>query len=447
MRRFAAVLLLAAVVGCGAPRAETRPAPAEETPVGAPDIAAWTSAAAELASLHDRTKVDAGPLGIRDFQPEAYWEILLPILEDSPERFRVQTIGASVEGRPIRRIDFGAGETTVFLWSQMHGNESTASRSLVDLVAWLADHPEDPRVRRIEESLALTLVPVVNPDGAARFVRHNGVGIDLNRDARVLATPEARLLKQVRDDIDAEWGFNLHDQNVRTRLGSSGRDVLIALLAPPPGPGETSPENRRARRMCSLLSAALAPVVGDQVARYDESFNPRAFGDLMAAWGTSTVLIESGGELADPHKSRLRKANFVALALGLEAIADGRWRSFGEERYFDLPLNSAWIHDVLVRGTRIVLPGAEPVAADLAIDFGDSLMRDRGRIVEVGDLASSRALTEIDAEGLFYLPDAETLDEGGLLAIGSPASGVLSRDRAGQEVVYRVSEGVVERME
>lgn len=434
LTRFVGAVLLAAVSACAA----TTPSPAP-TPASREAAAGATRARSEiLAQAHAAARVEG--LDRRQFQPEDYWNILGGIVDPVADRFRVSEIGRSIEQRPIRRIDFGTGETTVLLWSQMHGNESTASRTLVDVMRFLASNPDDAMVRRIEAGLAVTFVPVLNPDGAARFVRHNAIGVDINRDARRLSQPEARALKSVRDDIDAEWGFNLHDQNVRTRLGSSGRDVRIALLAPPPGYGETSPANLAARSMCSLLADALAPVVGDQVARYDESFNPRAFGDLMTSWGTAVVLIESGGELADPDKELLRKANFVAILSALDAIATGRWERFSGERYLNLPLNSAWVYDLLVRGARIVLPGREPVRADFAINYADTLARSGGAIAEVGDLEQIPALEMIDAEGLYFVPDPRFLEpeHAPHLRIGSSAVGVLARDPEGIDVVHQL---------
>ena len=428
------LILTLALAGCASNQAQPLPAPAPpEEPVTAADANAAT-----LATAYEAARSEG--LDRRQFQPEDYWDLLLSVLDQHPDRFQVTEVGRSIEGRPLRRIDFGHGDTTVLLWSQMHGNESTASRALVDIFRHLAANPDDKMVARIESELAITVVPVLNPDGAARFVRHNAVGIDINRDAKRLATPEGRALKAVRDDIDAEWGFNLHDQNVRTRLGSSGRDVRIALLAPPPGSGETSPANQAARRMCSFLADAMAPMVGDQVARYDESFNPRAFGDLMTSWGTAVVLIESGGELDDPDKERLRGANFLGILSALDAIATAHWRHSAPARYLNLPLNYPWVYDLLVRGASIVLPGREPIRADFAINFDDTLSASGGTIVEVGDLEVTPALEEIDGTGLYFVPDPRALDPelGPYLRIGSSATGVLARDPAGTDIVRRL---------
>jgi len=432
-RHLATVAGALLIAGCASSRPVTSPSAA-----GAGLPAATGALVTELDAGYSRHRVPG--LSHRRFSPAEYWDLLLPIVHASEGRLRVRQIGESIEGRPLRRVDFGHGDVVVLAWSQMHGNESTASRALVDVSHFLATRPNDPLVQRLDSNLHIVFVPLVNPDGASRFVRHNAIGVDINRDARRLATPEARALKQVRDETDAVWGFNLHDQNVRTRLGDSGRDVLISLLAPPPGPGQTSPANQAARRVCSLLADALEPIVNDQVARYDESFNPRAFGDLMTRWGTSVVLIESGGEMADPNKDRLRRANYLGLLAALDAIATGAWKNADPQRYLDLPLNSPWVYDLIVREASIVLPGRAPVRADFAIDFDDTLARAGGKIVEVGDLDDAKSLQQIEAAGLFFLPDPESLDSAAL-AIGAPATGVLARHADGSDPVLRLQDG------
>ena len=432
-RRFAAVLALAGSValpgGCRAPHPLAAPTAPAAT---APDDAIARASEAHRARYR---RFHVAALPHRRFSPQEYWRVLSPILAAGAARLRVSEVGRSLQGRPLRRVDFGHGPEVVLVWSQMHGDESTASRALVDLFNYLG-RADDPLVKRLEERVHLVALPLLNPDGAERFVRHNAAGVDINRDARRLATPEGRALQRVRDEVRARWGFNLHDQNVRTRLGDSGRDVLISLLAPPPAAAATSPANLAARRICSLLAAALAPVVGDQVARYDEEFNPRAFGDLMTRQGTSVVLIESGGELADPDKERLREANFVALLSALEAIADDSWLQLSERRYLNLPRNAPWIYDLILRGARVAVAAAtEPVAADIAINYGDTLARTDGTVVEVGDLADARALEVVDVEGLYYLPPTPTL------AIGGPADALLARERDGSRAVWCLQRG------
>lgn len=41
------------------------------------------------------------------------------------------------------------------------------------------------------------------------------IGVDINRDARRLATPEGRALKSLHDRLKQEFGFNLHDPCAR----------------------------------------------------------------------------------------------------------------------------------------------------------------------------------------------------------------------------------------
>ena len=47
------------------------------------------------------------------------------------------------------------------------------------------------------------------------------------------------------------------------------------------------------------------------MARFDEDWNPRAFGDNITAWGTPVVLIESGGLPAGREIEDLTRLNFV----------------------------------------------------------------------------------------------------------------------------------------
>jgi hypothetical protein len=372
----------------------------------------------ELAALHDSVRIDG--LDDRRFAPEAYWDLVLPLLE--APGLAVAEVGESAEGRPLRVVTFGSGPETVLMWSQMHGDESTASMALADLFSFLGSRPEHPSARRILDGVSAHVISVLNPDGAARFQRRNAQGVDVNRDARALATREARALKAVRDRIEPAFAFNLHDQSARTRLGDSGRHVELALLAPAfDTTGAYNDVRRRAVGLAGVVVRATAPVVGDAIARYDDAFEPRAFGDLMTAWGSATLLIESGGSSDDPQKQRLRKANFVALVAALEAIADGGLDQVDASLYEGLPENGRRIADLLVVGGRIAPPGLPALDADVLVEWERPLLRQGGTLADVGDLRELEAQDTIDASGLTLVPFGDALDGAGALRVGGGA--------------------------
>ncbi len=105
----------------------------------------------------------------------------------------MEKIGESLEGRAINHVTVGTGPIGVLLWSQMHGDEPTATSALFDVFEYLRRHREDRRSRRILSRLTLHVVPMLNPDGAERFQRRNAQSIDINRDALRLQTPEGRV--------------------------------------------------------------------------------------------------------------------------------------------------------------------------------------------------------------------------------------------------------------
>ncbi|MEJ2215053.1 MAG: DUF2817 domain-containing protein [Gemmatimonadota bacterium] len=366
-----------------------------------------------LAALQERYRV-AG-LDRSDFNHAQFWAAIGPIIDAAPGMER-RAVGRSALGRPIYAVRYGHGPTRVLLWSQMHGNESTATMALADIVRFLTEVPGDPLARRLANRLTVLFVPMLNPDGAQLFERRNAQGIDINRDARSLATPEARALKSLQASFRPDFGFNLHDQNVRTRVGSSDRLAAIALLAPAYDSTNTLNETRtRALRVATVVLEAVNPFVAGHVTRYDDTFNPRAFGDLMQRWGVSTVLIESGGWRNDPEKQYLRRVNFVALLTALDAIATGSYARADAARYRALPFNGGSVRDLLVQGGTVVAPGLPPYAADLAIDYDRPLRQQGGRIVEIGDLSRTEARDTLDIAGLFiHLPGRDSGDPAGL---------------------------------
>jgi hypothetical protein len=349
-------------------------------------------------------------------RPDGLVQAIQGLEERHPGRLAVEEVGRSVQGRPIHLLTLGHGPRRVLLWSQMHGDEPSATPALLDVAEYLLSR-DDPMARTILEETTLLMVPMLNPDGAERYVRRNAQGIDINRDALRLATPEGRLLKSLRERFAPELGFNLHDQNRRTTVGDTGRLATIALLAVAgDAAGTMTPGRARAKRVCSAIVRALEPFVPGGISRYDEDFNPRAFGDNLTAWGTPVVLIESGGLPPGRTFEDLTRLNFVALltALGGRARAD----LAGEDPavYEDLRRNADgdWV-DTLVAGGQIWQPGAgPPYRADLAFDVLDDdpvraacgLQGEAGpsRLREIGDGHLLSAPRRIDADGRLLLP-------------------------------------------
>ncbi len=126
-------------------------------------------------------------------------EELQRVVQASGGLFALEAIGLSLEGRRLYHVTAGRGPFPVLLWSQMHGDEPSATPALFDLLDYLARHRTEPGVRTLLDRLTLHIVPMLNPDGAQRFERRNSQGIDINRDALRLQTPEGLALKSLRD--------------------------------------------------------------------------------------------------------------------------------------------------------------------------------------------------------------------------------------------------------
>jgi hypothetical protein len=267
------------------------------------------------------------------------------------------------------------------------------------------------------DALTIHVVPMLNPDGAERYQRRNAQGIDINRDALMLQTPEGRALKALRDRLNPRFGFNLHNQNWRTSVGNTGKAATISLLSVAYDEARSENEGRLlTKKTAGLVRDAVETFAPGHVAKYDDSFEPRAFGDNITKWGTPVLLIETGapGSRAisnvDTHLVRL---NFVALVTALDALASGRAREADPKRYDSLPMNeSRVLYQLIRRATVVPGTGVAPFTADIGI-AGQRIVRDvkgartvlmQTRIEEFGDLSTFGAMEVIDGTGLTVAP-------------------------------------------
>jgi hypothetical protein len=322
--------------------------------------------------------------------------------------FTMTPVGRSAEGRTISMLKLGVGKTTVFLWSQMHGDESTATMALMDMLKFFLQEPDHIVTRSVLDKLNLLIIPMLNPDGAERFQRRTAQSIDMNRDALALRTPEARILKETRDTYRPQFGFNLHDQDPRYSVGETRNVSAIALLAP--AFDESRADNKvrlAAKRVAAALASILHEFIPNNVSKYDDAFEPRAFGDNIQKWGTSTVLIESGGWPGDREKMFLRKLNCVALLTTLHAIAVDQCEHADVNEYERLPFNSKYLYDIILRNAQLKANDTVPsVTVDIGINIDEEFnprtrkVEPVAKVVDIGDLRTYGAFRDVDVRGV-----------------------------------------------
>jgi hypothetical protein len=375
----------------------------------------------ELARLWDAEHVSPPVSALMDHA--AVVERLDAVVKAAPGMFQLERIGESVEGRIINHVRVGSGEFGVLLWSQMHGDEPTATSALFDLFEYLRRHRDDPAVARMLQALTLHVVPMLNPDGAERFQRRNAQSIDINRDALRLQTPEGRALKTLRDRLNPRVGFNLHNQSWRTSVGDPPKPASISLLSVAYDEARTENAGRRmTKRICAVIRDALEPFASGQIGRYDDEFEVRAFGDNVTLWGTPVVLIETGPWPSEEPDPALVRLNFIALVSALDALATGRVDRADPGRYDELPVNESRAFSVLIRNATVIAgSGVPPFTADVGINATRRVRVVNGRrevqtslgIDDLGDLRTSAGLRTIDATGLTVIPvTSDTLETG-----------------------------------
>lgn len=324
--------------------------------------------------------------------------------------FEVTQLGVSVLRKPIYQLKYGNGPKRVMLWSQMHGNEPTATMALMDLFNFLeasGDGMDSVRTL-LKTQTSLYFIPMLNPDGADVYTRRNAMDVDLNRDARSGATVEGRLLLNAAKAVQPDYGFNLHDMNSYYNVPGTPTPVTIALLAPAYNAERDVNDVRGdAMRIAAGISRLLQGYVPGGIARYDDTYSPRSFGDNFQSWGIRTVLIESGGYKGDPEKQFIRKLNFISILNALIEIARGSYVQYAIETYESIPSSDSKLSDVLLRRVGVSRDSMD-YTVDLSINRNeitiDSDYYVQSYITDIGDLRENFGYVELDAAGLHVMP-------------------------------------------
>lgn len=355
----------------------------------------------KLYKSYDRfkeTSLDRRREKYRDIQP------LIDLLRTN-SKFTVKKVGTSIEGRDLNLISIGTGKINVLLWSQMHGDEPTATQAIFDILNFLDSEEFSDEKETILNKITLHFLPMLNPDGAEQFKRRNTLGIDINRDALRLQSPESQTLKRMRDSLKADFGFNLHDQSVYYNALRTPNPATISYLAPAYNYEKDINEIRaNAMKVIVFMNNIIQEYAPGQVGRYNDDFEPRAFGDNLQKWGTSTILIESGGFQNDTEKQEIRKLNYVSILSAIYTIALGNYKDISIDDYEKIPENDRKLFDLKIEGVTYNLLGNDYLI-DLGINITEIDNADRtdyhnvGRIIDQGDLSTYYGYETLDARG------------------------------------------------
>lgn len=354
---------------------------------------------AEIWEKHHISKIPPSEVRHRDLQ--AYLEQL------KKAGLKVEEVGRSNANREIYQVEYGKGPLRVFMWSQMHGDEPTATSAVIDMLAYFAARPKLDWVRKISETMTIRVVPMLNPDGAEAFQRRNLQGIDINRDAIDLLTPEAQVLKKLRDEWTPAIGFNLHNQQNLTTVGRTGKQATISLLVVFGDAAKTTNDGfERNKRLAAAMVTALQNFIPGHIGRYGDEYTATAFGDRFSGWGTPVILVETGA-LYGKDEMFLVKLNFVAFVTALNALATGSERSVDPQPYLSLIENgSGGVYNFIFRHANVV--GSLAPTTLFEADLGVNTERRRASqwapnfIRSIGDLSLSVGLEDYDAGG-FYI--------------------------------------------
>ncbi|MCD4792063.1 MAG: hypothetical protein K8R54_02430 [Bacteroidales bacterium] len=325
-------------------------------------------------------------------------DILPLITERKSSIFDVKKAGKSFEGRDIFLLKTGKGETKILLWSQMHGNEPTATQALFDIFNFFENPAElKSEAEKILQNCTLYFIPMLNPDGAEGYQRRNAQEIDINRDALRLEAPESKILMNIRDETEADFGFNLHDQDIWYAAGNSKNPATLSFLAPTYNT-EKETDERRKRSMLVIVSInrMLQSFIPNKTAKYNDDFMPTAFGDNIQKRGTSTILIESGGYYNDPEKQFVRKLNFISILHALKVISDQSFLEENSDSYYNIPFNNKnKLFDYIFRNALLNSEFGE-YRADIGIRSQSLPDKDVFVVDDIGDLSQNSGYIEKD---------------------------------------------------
>ena len=334
-----------------------------------------------------------------------------PILDKLNTNNEVKIIGKSVLDKPIYSYEIGTGKTRIYLWSQMHGNESTTTKALFDFINVLNSGSDF--ANKMLETFTFYAIPILNPDGAALYTRENANKIDLNRDSQNLTQPESNVLREAFETFKPHYCFNLHDQRTIFGAGDTGKPATVSFLSPSYNEEREINDNRlKAINLIAGLNDVLQQYIPGQVGRFDDSFNINCIGDTFQYLGVPTILFEAGHFPADYQREITRKFIFFSLISSFRLLSENDLVDNRINDYLNISQNKAVFYDFMYKNIKINYDGIE-IITNFVAQYKEELIEDKiqfnAYIVEVGDLENYFGHYEYDAQGAEYSDDYDNI--------------------------------------
>ena len=346
---------------------------------------------------------------------------ITPLLDKLPK----EVVGKSVLEKPIYKYVIGTGKIKVFMWSQMHGNESTTTKALFDFFNVI--HSDEPIGVRLLEEFTFCFLPMLNPDGAELYTRENANAIDLNRDSVDLSQPESQLLRKVFDEFQPDFCYNLHDQRTIFGVSDSGNTATVSFLAPSFNENRDVNEVRsKAMNVIVAMNDELQKHIPNQVGRFDDGFNLNCIGDRFTSLHVPTILFEAGHYKDDYYREYTRKMIFIALISGLKHIYENDIVSNKNAYYLQIPQNKVVFYDFIYKNVKINYDGKEKItnfAAQYREELIDGAVQFNAYISEIGELKGKIGHYQFNAHKMLYHDD-----EAGFPKINQKANFSLGKD-------------------
>ncbi|HYD91245.1 MAG TPA: M14 metallopeptidase family protein, partial [Flavobacterium sp.] len=314
-----------------------------------------------------------------------------------------------VLNKPVYSVVAGSGAAKVFIWSQMHGNESTTTKAVFDFLNFLKS--DDAFAVNLKGYFTFYILPVVNPDGATLYTRENANKVDLNRDALNLLQPESRILRKAFESFKPDYCYNMHDQRTIFGVMDGGipRPATVSFLSPSYNEScDVNEVREKAMAVISAMNDTLQQYIPGQVGRFDDSFNNNCIGDTFSSLGVPTLLFEAGHYPQDYEREVTRKFIFFALLSGFNAIYENVIVVKKKQEYFNIPENRIIFFDMICKNVKINYENKE-IITNFASQYKEVLFENsvnfQALISEIGKLDSFHGHAEYDASGAEFLSE------------------------------------------